>query len=270
MTEDTKNVPIPSATILIVRDGAKGIEVFMVVRHHQIDFASGALVFPGGKVDPTDISKELRHFCHGAGGLTDEELGYRVSAIREVFEESGILIARKKEGDCIILGKELSSLKGYRAALADKELTICEFLEKENLVLALDLLVPYSHWVTPVVMPKRFDTVFFLVKAPSDHIGTHDGKESIDSVWITPQEALNDAESGKKTIIFPTRMNLKKLAKYPNVEEAKKALGQEQFITVTPVVEDRNGELFLCIPEEAGYGVTEEALGKIKGNPKPE
>lgn len=267
MTE--KNKPTPSATILLGRDGPSGLEVFMVVRHHQIDFASGALVFPGGKVDKEDFSKRIRKYCHGVDEVSDEVLGFNVSAIREVFEETGILLARKKGSDNIIPGTMVSGLKDYRERLVNKKITISEFLKKEELVLACDLLTHYAHWITPEVMPKRFDTYFYLVKAPEDHIGVHDGHESVDSIWISPQKALEDSESGKKTIIFPTRLNLSKLGQYKNIDEAILSVRSEPVFTVMPVVEDRDGEFFLCIPEAAGYGITEESLGKIGGNPKP-
>ena len=157
--------PLPSSTILLVRDGNDGLEVFMVVRHHKIDFASGALVFPGGKVDPQDGWPDMRTFCDGAEGLADESLSLRIAAIREVFEECGILLARKDGQNTLLNATQLKSLEIYRNALNKKEVDMQTFVSKENLRLACDQLHHFAHWVSPEMLPKRFDTHFYLVSA---------------------------------------------------------------------------------------------------------
>ncbi len=136
-------------------------------------------------------------------------------------------------------------------------------------MLTCDRLTLFAHWITPEVMPVRFDTHFFLTQAPEDHIGIHDGVESVDSVWITPKQAILEADSGNRTIIFPTRMNILKLGKYNSIESAIHSVTSESIVTVQPWLEERDGEMMLCIPEEAGYGITEEPLSKIMGNPSP-
>lgn len=118
--------PVPAATILLLRNGATGLEVFMIVRHHQIDFASGALVFPGGKVDDGD--GEVRSFCEGVDNLQYRSVSLMVGAIREAFEESGVLLARKRGETNIISGEKLTSLEHYRDQLNKGKISIAQFL----------------------------------------------------------------------------------------------------------------------------------------------
>lgn len=248
---------IPSATILMIRDGPRGLEIFMVVRHHQIDFASGALVFPGGKLNEGDdlVSK----FCEGAK-TKDTELKYQVGAIREAFEECGILLAREKGQREMVSISKLEKLDHYREPLAKGKLELKTFLESESLVLACDQLQHYAHWVTPDMMPKRFDTQFYLAKAPSDHIAVHDGYESVDSVWISPEDALAGNRSGKYTIIFPTRLNIEMLSEAKTVAEAFSQAASRKVVTVKPKFEKREDGNYLCLPAEAGYAITEEKM----------
>ena len=255
--------PLPSATILLLRDGPRGIEVFMVKRHHQIDFASGALVFPGGKVDAHDRDQALRKFAEGADKLDDLHLSLRASAIREGFEESGILLARKTGRADYIDAATATSLAPWRPKLNASEVGLAEFLAKEDLRLACDTLVPFAHWVTPVFMPKRFDTHFYLAATPEGQLGRHDGSESVDSVWIDPHEAIADTK--RWTVIFPTKMNLLKLARSKTVAEALARAKSEPVVTVEPKVEMRGTERFLTIPEEAGYGKIEEPMTGFRG-----
>lgn len=250
-------VPAPAATILMIRDGKAGIEVFMVVRHHQIDFASGALVFPGGKVDDGDHL--VRDRCTGADA-DDIRMSLQVAAIREAFEECGILLARSTGEDTIVSAERLKTLEQYRDPLNRDELTIGEFLEKEDLTLACDMLSPFAHWITPEMMPKRFDTWFYLAAAPSDHVAIHDGHESVDSIWISPADAIKGAGSGKYTIIFPTLLNLQMLAESSSVEEAMTMAGQRNIVSVLPWTEQREDGNYLCIPPDAGYGVWEQKM----------
>lgn len=251
--------PIPSSTIVIARDkpSSIGIEIFMVVRHHQIDFASGALVFPGGKVSESDFDADLNRQVVSGPKPNKEQLPLMVAAIREAFEESGILFARPTENGPLVTNDIAEKLKPYRAQLEKNQCGIAEFIRKENLHLALDELHHFAHWVTPDIAPKRFDTHFYLARAPEGHLGSHDGQESVDSTWISPQEALSNADEGKLKVIFPTRMNLMRLAQYASVEEAIAATNQHQVVTVMPWTEEKEAGTMLCIPENAGYETTE-------------
>ena len=256
--------PVPASTILLVRDSEKNkkLEVFMVVRHHQIDFASGALVFPGGKIDPGD--RLVRSRCPNTEDLSEELLALQVGAIREVFEECGVLLARSPNEDKLISGERLKGLEDYRDRLNSNEITMAEFLEQEDLYLACDLLIPFSHWTTPTMMPKRFDTWFYIVDAPADHTAIHDGHESVDSVWINPDDALEGGANGKYTIIFPTRLNIEMLAKSSTVSEAIEASEKRNIIEVLPWTEKREDGTYLCIQPEAGYDISEEKMPERK------
>ena len=181
MIEKVQKPLIPAATIMLLRDGPQGLEVFMVVRHHQIDFASGALVFPGGKVDVRDTEAVVRERTIGAGELDDQLLSMRVAAIREAYEECGVLMARSRDDGQLVSGSRLADLEEWRDRLNRNEIGIGEMLEAEDLVLAADTLTPFAHWITPKMMPKRFDTHFFVAHAPEDHVAAHDGHESVDT-----------------------------------------------------------------------------------------
>ena len=233
----------------------------MVVRHHEIDFASGALVFPGGSVDKADSGPRVRSRCAGAEGLDEATLAMRVAAIREAFEECGVLLARPCGSASLVSADRLLGLEEkYRRALERDEIGIAEMLEAEDLELAVDWLVPFAHWITPVQMPKRFDTWFFLATAPDDQIAVHDGSESVDSVWIRPSDACAEADAGKRTVIFPTRVNLEKLGRSHTVAEAFAAARAAPIVTVLPQVEKTPDGRIMRIPIEAGYGFAEVQL----------
>jgi 8-oxo-dGTP pyrophosphatase MutT (NUDIX family) len=252
----------PSATILLVRDGARGMEVFMVQRHHQIDFATGAMVFPGGKVDEADADPALATRVHGAPG--DAERAIQVAAIRETFEEAGVLLARPRGAREIVPGPRLAEIEArHRKPLQAGERSLRELVEAEDLSLATDLLVPFAHWITPVFMPKRFDTHFFVVAAPLDQLALHDGGESVDSVWIRPADARAEQAAGRRTIIFPTLMQLQKLGRSDRVADALQAARSAPIVTVLPRVEERPGGRTLVIPAEAGYDVVEAPISAL-------
>ncbi|RLA53732.1 MAG: NUDIX hydrolase, partial [Gammaproteobacteria bacterium] len=253
--------PVPAATVLLCRDSERGLEVFMVVRHHEIDFATGALVFPGGKTAKRDTEKGVRERCQGVDGLSDETLALQVASIREAFEECGVLLACQRGADQLIAGADVLKLDHYREPLSKDDIGILEMLEKENLVLACNQLNHFSHWITPQGLPKRFDTHFYIVKAPADHLAVHDGGELVDSVWITVDEAMKGAESGKYTVMVPTKFNLLKLGQSDTVEHVIAAVNSETTVTIEPVrVTDDEG-MFVTIPENAGYPVTREKIG---------
>lgn len=243
----------PASTILLLRDSAKGLEVFMVVRHQKIDSFSGALVFPGGKVDPEDA--EGREVCRGVDDLSDVRLAFRVAAIREAFEECGVLLARPAGIDRTVDAGRLRGLEAtYRQALVADELGMPELCRREGLELATDLLVPFAHWITPAAAPKRFDTHFYLAPAPSDQVALHDGEESTDSAWVRPADALRQAHGGTRTVVFPTQMNLRKLGAWKSVSEALAKSAETPVVTVSPTMEKHPQGRVLTIPAEAGYG----------------
>ena len=219
--------PRPAATVLLVRDGPEGMQVFMVVRHHAIDFASGALVFPGGKVEEGDL--EI------AGG--DVEKASRVAAIRETFEECGVLLA----------GPWVGTPVATKGAFA-------EILASRNLAPALDALTPFAHWITPPILAKRFDTRFYIVPAPADQTAAHDGGEAVDSVWIEPKRALAEGADGRRTLVLATRLNLELLARSGSAADAVAAAASRPVVTVEPIPTKTETGYRMTIPIEAGYG----------------
>jgi 8-oxo-dGTP pyrophosphatase MutT (NUDIX family) len=249
--------PRPASTILLLRDttGTDEIEVFMMVRHYEIDFNSGALVFPGGSVDKGDQEIIARPELYSGGeGLDASALSFRIAAIRETFEESGILLARPHGSDALIDARRAGEIEAaHRAALCDGKTTFLKVITENGLLLALDELVSYAHWITPEGMPKRFDTWFFLAAAPPEQVGAHDGKESTDSIWVSPREALAGGESGRFKLPFPTTRNLIRLGKQTSVKAALADSRGKPIVTVMPVMTKLNGGRQLRIPLEAGY-----------------
>jgi 8-oxo-dGTP pyrophosphatase MutT (NUDIX family) len=246
----------PASTVLLLRDSVeREIEVFMMVRHHEIDFNSGALVFPGGSVDAADCDIIARPELYAdSEGCDASALSFRIAAIRETFEESGILLARLRGSKNLVDAKQAAVIEAtHRAALSEGKTTFARVLADTGMVLALDELVPYAHWVTPQGMPKRFDTWFFLAAAPPDQLGAHDGKESTDSIWLSPREAIAGGESGRFKLPFPTTRNLIRLGKQPDVKAALDDAKRRPIVTVMPVMTRLNGGRQLRIPAEAGY-----------------
>jgi 8-oxo-dGTP pyrophosphatase MutT (NUDIX family) len=181
-------------------------------------------------------------------------LSFRIAAIRETFEESGILLARPRGSKNLVDAKRAAEIASrYRTALAERKVRFLDVLAESNMVLALDELVPYARWITPEAMPKRYDTWFFLAAAPPDQLGAHDGRESTDSLWLSPREAVAGGESGRFKLPFPTTRNLIKLGKQPDVRAALEDARAKPVVTVMPKLTRLNGGTQLRIPLEAGY-----------------
>lgn len=245
----------PASTILLLRQAASGFDVFMMVRHYQIEFASGALVFPGGSVDAMDRELVGRPELYARQTIADDpSLDFRIAAVRETFEESGILLARPRGGVALIAATRAAEIEAaHRTALCEGKMSFAQILADNDLVLALDLLVPYARWITPEKLPKRFDTWFFLAEAPPEQLGRHDGKESTDSIWLSPREALEGGESGRFTLPFPTTRNLIRLGKQPSVAAALDYARSVPIVAVMPIMGEQDGKRTLRIPVEAGY-----------------
>ncbi len=266
-----KNAPVETrlaATILLLRDSKDQLEVFMVERHHKIDFAEGALVFPGGKTEASDALSELQAYCSGADPELERDNTVRVAAIRETFEECGVLLARPRGAQELVDGARLESIaRRYRDDLQKGGCTMLDVVKAEDLELAFDLLVPFAHWITPEFMPKRFDTHFFLVAAPPDQLAVHDGFESVDSLWTTIPHALELEKTGQRTIIFPTLENMKKLGRSGSVAAALENARCDTIVTVLPKFsKDPDGTLMMELPEKAGYDTVRtpmSALGDV-------
>ncbi len=257
--------PRLSATILLLRDDP-GLQVLMVKRHYEIDFASGAFVFPGGKAHDEDADPAWADWCDG--DFSGQEQAARVSAIREAFEESGIILARHRatrgEGASLVSAEIANALAPMRGPVDRREASFLELMQNHDLVLALDSLVHFGHWITPTMMPKRFDTHFYLAATPPGQVAEQDGRETTEAVWVGPQEALDQEAAGTATIIFPTRMNLGKLAETETTEAALSRFAREGVVTVLPVIgKDDEGAPCLHIPKEAGYIQSTEPLQRV-------
>lgn len=261
MSEEKPAVPIrPAATILLVRD-APEFQVLMVKRHHQIDFASGALVFPGGKTHQGDHDEAWEGHVTGWGEIEAEERPLRIAAIREAYEEAGIIVARHADGATYHGDPRADAA---RAEIEADRRSFLSLVQELDIRLDLPALTAFARWITPDMMPKRFDTWFYVVSADSTQAAAHDGRETVDAEWIAPQVALDLAEAGQRTIIFPTRMNLKLLAESSSVTEAVGNSRARELVTVLPKVERREGGAVLVIPPNAGYGAVEEPMSAIR------
>ena len=248
-----------AATILLLRDQPE-LEVLMVKRHHQIDFASGALVFPGGKTHAGDQEPAWADHVLRWDGFDAEQRGLRIAAIREVFEEAGILLAVRRNGEPI--GGEACPMAVRQAVDAGTThfLDVVRDLEAR---LDLGALTTFARWITPAIVPKRFDTWFYVVKAPDDQLAACDGRETVDAEWIAPAEALRLAAAGERKVIFPTRMNLKLLAEAEGAADAVARAAGRTLVTVQPQVQDRRHGRVLVLPPDAGYGAVEENLENV-------
>ena len=243
----------PAATVLLLRDSSAGLQVFMVLRHHEIDSFSGALVFPGGKLDAGDHKADLRPFCRNTEAYDDCALAFRVAAVREAFEECGVLLARRQGQPDLLLHAELTLWEHYRQDLLANQINMLDVCLREKLELAVDLLVPFAHWITPKIRPKVFDTHFFLAPAPPNQLAAHDGSESLDSMWITPQDAIQRAEAGQLNVIFPTRMNLQRLSQVRTVRDALALAAREPVVSIQPTVETQADGQIMTIPPDTPY-----------------
>jgi 8-oxo-dGTP pyrophosphatase MutT (NUDIX family) len=183
-------------------------------------------------------------------------MAFRIAAIRETFEECGVLLARLAGSDRLVDAAELRLVEDeFRADMAAGRVRFDTVLRAHGLVPAVDLLVPFAHWITPAHQPKRYDTRFYLAAAPATHLAVHDGHESVDSVWMTPRQILADTAAGRFKLVFATQMNLVKLGQSATVAEAMEAACVSDVVTVQPRMTRSEGtQRRLVIPVEAGYG----------------
>jgi 8-oxo-dGTP pyrophosphatase MutT (NUDIX family) len=247
--------PRPSATVLIVRDTPDGLEVFMVARDRQVDMASGAVVFPGGKVDPDDRAAAWGSFS--APKAPDRP--YWIAAVRETFEESGLLIAKGASGT-IDADSAARIAANLRTPLLDQTVTFSQLMTEKALTPALDLMAPFAHWITPASAPKRFETHFFLIAALPGQTAVHDGREAVSSFWMRPKMLLAESDAGRQTLVPATRLNVELLSETETVATAMAAARARTVVTVMPEMTKVDGGMRLTIPADAGYRTTEMIL----------
>ena len=233
--------PRESATVLLLRDDP--FEVLMVSRAARGAFAS-ALVFPGGVIDPQDGEESWHRSVTDFNEVPAAERALRIGAIREVWEETGILLS--------------PDAATHDAAPSRLGLGFRETLAAMGAHLHLNALTHFGHWITPVEEPRRFDTHFYLAAVDRDTVAEPDGVETLEAEWLSPAHAAELAQSGERLIIFPTMLNLMRLAESENVDHAISAALERPRVTVTPVMEVRaDGARRVRIPAEAGYPVCE-------------
>ena len=263
---EAPTIPQPAATVLLVRDTQDdGIEVFLIERAAKTNFG-GAYVFPGGKVDLEDSSSEISEICQGVSdedassalGIEKGGLAYWAAVIRECFEEVGILLAYRKDGSNFdpIDESENDRFINYRKRLNDGEKVLAEMCESEDLFLASDRLAYLAHWITPKIEKRRYDTRFFIAQAPEGQEGIHDGSESVNSIWIKPEEALKQFEEGKLLMIMPTIKNLESICDFTNTKELlenKNAINPYDIATIEPKFFMENGKMVGLMPGDEGY-----------------
>lgn len=249
---------------MLVRNADRGLEVFMVRRHHHSRAVPGAYVFPGGTINPADAAVAARWLDAtevAIGSRSDEpvdaltEATLRTCALRELFEEAGVLLARDASGLLADVPEDDEQLqvrlRTARDALQREAVPLDTVLMEVGWVPAHDALTPFSHWVTPEQVPSRFDTWFFVAQMPPGQQALHCDVETTDGRWLTPAEALTGAESGRYSVIFPTLKHLQRLAQFRRVDELLAFAQVKRIRRVQPVWQDPGGVLEPLIAEKA-------------------
>jgi len=264
--------PRDAATVMLVRDGSprddieSRIEVFMLRRNLDSVFLGGAYVFPGGAVDDHDRHADLDAVCTGrtdaaASALLGLDpptggLAFWVAGIREAFEEAGVLLAYGRDGEIVDWSDDSVAARfaEHRKAVDTGERRLVDICLDEGLQLAVDTVHYFSHWITPVGPPRRFDTRFFVARAPEGHTYLHDERETIDNAWVRPAEAIERQARGEVDIIFPTLRTLLAISRFETTDELLSAAAAvDQVPTMLPrVVKDADGTRIL-LPGDEGY-----------------
>lgn len=250
--DDDYPEPIPAATLVIFRDSPRGTELLMVERARAMAFAGGALVFPGGRIDPADQAMALAISDGSAGDVVFDQAA-RIASIRETIEEAGLPVGLGR----IPTSEELAAI---RQGLHDRQ-PLDRLLAAHDLTLDLDALVPFARWCPRHRNMRIFDTLFYLARLPEGAPDpVVDATENTRVFWQSAEGVLADAAAGRATIIFPTRRNLERLAQFTSFDEAAAHARAHPVRTITPWVETRDGRDHLCIPGDLGYPVTSEAM----------
>ena len=243
--------PIPAATLILMRAAAVGPpELLFMERAADMAFAAGALVFPGGRIDPGDDEAAR---IYGDGGPGDAA---RIATIRETIEETGVAAA-------IAPPPDRETVEMLRAGLAAGR-PFPELLDQAGLRPDLDALTPFARWCPNFRETRRFDTLFFLAEAPAEAEPTSDAGEAVRAFWATAAQVLEEVAAGRAHAIFPTRRNLERLARFASIEEARADAARHELRKITPWIETRDGGPWVCIPDDAGYPVTAEPLATAR------
>jgi 8-oxo-dGTP pyrophosphatase MutT (NUDIX family) len=253
--------PKPASTVVLLRDGADpdcGPEAFLVRRHEGTAFMGGAYVFPGGRVDERDRDAAESSWCDGLDIAISrfpalpavDAVAFHVAAVRELFEEAGVLLARDQSGlfVSLTLEGERSRFKTYSAEVHAGTRSLRDVVEREKLRVALDALVLFAHWVTPPIDVRQFDTRFFLARVPPHQTPVHDDQETTDSAWMTPSRALDQARSGTIVLPPPTWTTLRELEPWRSVDETVAWARNRSIVRRQPLLVEQDGLRLLVMP----------------------
>ncbi len=249
----------PAASILYIRDSAAGVEVFMVVRSRLVDFAANAMVFPGGKVTDSDIA--LADAVAGGPHLAPLHRTHAVAAIREAFEEAGLLLAHDS-GGAAVSESRVRALDPLRSQIDKGAHSFADMLVHEGLTLKLGAVQCFAHIITPNIVPKRFDTQFYLAPAPEAHAPVLDMSEVVEGFWVTAANAMNGMD-GQYILMKPTRMVLERLARSSTVAVAMQDAASYEPPAIEPVFMEQNGRSGLWTPEVQGFSASWEPMDDI-------
>ncbi|MEJ6023982.1 NUDIX hydrolase [Ramlibacter sp. PS4R-6] len=253
-----------AATVVMLRDGPAGLEVFLVKRHGLSDVLGGAYVFPGGKLDDEDgdavlhtmldrTPAQLQHALSEPGLPAPDAAALFVAALRETFEESGVLFA--EGADARVAGRAYEALR--------EGLSFAEVLHGAQLRLRASELVPWSRWITPAVggvIRKRFDTRFFLARVPAGQEPTHDQREATESLWLAPLAALQQYRDGAIQLAPPQIMSLAHLSRHAGTAQAFADATSRPPPLVHPEPFEQDGVRVICYPGDARHSIAARAL----------
>ncbi len=236
----------PAATILLLRDTELGLEVLMTRRSPNARFAPNAYVFPGGGVDEADSSVETVAVATRRADQDDERLTYAIAAIRESFEEVGVLLARHADGR-LVTSADIDKL--------DRLSRLPEQCSQSGLMLAADTVFPFARWTADLTLPQRYDVPFVVARMPPDQTAVADDKEQFEAEWVRPDDALARHADGKFSMIFPTMRTLQKLAKFKSVDEVMAACSSQVHLwESTPRAGLKGGKESRHMEEDLPYG----------------
>jgi len=222
--------PVPAATLLLLRDFEGDLQVFMQQRSYNASFVGGAYVFPGGKLDAQDKYFPETHLSlpNNSKLLTPEQVfspvlskAFLIAALRECYEEAGVLLAYEQDNSLLSFDSQerAAHFRSLRDKLNQKNINFADICVQENLRLAADQLAYVGRWITPETSSQRFDTLFFACEAPAFQEGDHDNFESVNSIWLNAEQALDKANKGEMHLILPTRVTLEHLRNFETVEQ---------------------------------------------------
>jgi 8-oxo-dGTP pyrophosphatase MutT (NUDIX family) len=225
--------PKPAATVVLMRDADRALEVLLLKRHRSSGFVPGAYVFPGGRIDEADADPRLAAACPvpERGGVPAH---YWFGAVREVFEETGVLLAHAPSAEWAPDSLSSAAIEQWREKLMNNETSLVDIVMAEKLSVVLDDVVYFSHWITPEAEPRRYDTRFFAAALPAGRTVRADAREMVDALWIAPAEALERFSANRLPMVFPTVRTLQDLAKFGSVADALNALRTRDVEPVLP------------------------------------